>query len=359
MQKTIKRKPLIFATAIVLSLVTIIGATFAWFTASDSVKNRLATKDALANVHIQETFVPPDDWKPNQTITKEVAVIDSGSAPALVRVTFAEELTINLPAVGEIDAFTAAKETAKQKPLLFDATAYPHAPGDDWVKLTDSPNAAIGGISLAATYPIEVYAKYVPKSTPTPPGGSVDSYAFIAWSPISISGSDFDGKLQAVDFVQTWNNVTKVLTLSDIKYMTYQGEKTTTADWKTDKPAACNRSVAEAKMEALGAAPAGSYPGHIELNYDKVNAAITTDEWYYNPADGYFYYIGLVEPGVPTATMLKSLLLNENADAYYSNMTYDLIVNMEAIQHTKDAVDAEWAIADTALKTAIHALCES
>ena len=353
MQTTIKRKPLILATAIVLALVTIVGATFAWFTATDSVKNRLATKDSLANVYIQETFVPPDDWKPNQTITKEVAVIDSGSAPALVRVSFEEMLKINLPAQGVATAFTAAMETATQKPLIFDDTAYPHGATDDWFKLSDTV-AGPGGIKLAAAYPIDVYAKYSPAASS---GSSLDSYAFVAWAPIS--GTSYAGELQAVEFEQAWNGVTKILTLSNITYMTYQGELTTTADWTVDKPAAYNRSVAEATMNTTGTA-AGHYPGHIELNYATVNAAVTPNEWFYNAGDGYFYYVGLVNPGVPTASMLKSLTLNKDADGYYSNMTYDLTVNMEAIQHTEDAVNSVWSsLSAGALKTALLGLCES
>jgi len=376
MQTNIKRKPLILATAIVLALVTIVGATFAWFTANDSVKNRLATKDALANVHIQETFVEPDDWKPGQTITKEVAVADVGSAPALVRVSFKEDLTVNQPPVGEATIFTDAMENATKKPLLFDNTAYA---GPEWVEVTTTANATMGGIKLAADYsPVKVYAMYVAPSTPTPPGGSIGSYSFVMWAPIAGmtntpanvgdgTGTELNGKLQAIKFDRVWNGDTKTLTLNNISYMTYPAPINQLADWSAAKPATADigKSVAEGLINAM-AAVSGKYPSNIQLNYNNatpggVAATPTAGSWYYNANDGYFYYIGLVMPGTITPYMLKSLLLKGDADSdNYANMTFELEVVMKAIQHTKDAVDTEWSLSsNAALETAIHALCES
>ena len=354
MQTNIKRKPLILATAIVLALVTIVGATFAWFTAEDEAKNRLATKEALANVHIQETFVPPDDWKPGQTITKEVAVTDVGTAPALVRIWFKEELTVNQPAIGETKAFDATLETAGKRPRLFDNSAY--TPAEGWFLLDDQPNAAKGGVKLDKVYSpaVEVYAKHVQT-------GSIDSYSFVVWSPIpSGTGTAFDGQLQAVKYEREWDGDTKTLTLKDIGYLTYQGTLTETADWTVDLPTDTSKSVAEGLINAIPAV-AGKYPNNIQLNYANVTATPTADKWFYNADDGYFYFIGLVEPGKITPHMLESLLLKPAADSdYYGNMTFDLIVKMQAIQHTKDAVDSVWdTVTAGTLQTELYALCES
>ncbi len=106
--KTIrKRKTFVLVGALALAAVMVLASTFAWFAANDTVKNRLATKDGLADVKIQETFVEPDDWKPNQTITKTVAVADTGSAPALVRLSFKELLKINALLAGDAAPTTA------------------------------------------------------------------------------------------------------------------------------------------------------------------------------------------------------------------------------------------------------------
>jgi predicted ribosomally synthesized peptide with SipW-like signal peptide len=359
-----KRKPLIMIGAVVLALITVISATYAWFTANDEVTNKLKTQDALALVKIKETFVEPDDWKPGQTVTKEVGVVDTGSAPALARIYFKELLTVNQPADGESAAFNAAMESAKKKPVLFDNTPYT---GADWFEVTTAPNAAKGNIKLAADYsPVKVYAKYV---TADESGSSLGSYSFAMWAPIS--GTAFDGELQAVNYDREFtygrpphdDSTEKTLTLSNIEYMTYQGELSASADWTVDKPAALDmdKSVAESKINAL-AEVAGKYPNNIQLNYANVTDTPTAGKWYYNADDGYFYYIGRVEPGTATDPMLDSLLLKSDAGSdYYSNMTFDLMVEMDALQHTKDAIAAQWPTVanNSALKTALEAFCES
>lgn len=367
MKSNIKRKPLTLALALVLAIVTIVGATFAWFTANESVDNRLATKDALANVHLQETFVEPDDWKPGQTITKEVAVADVGSAPALVRISFEELLKVNYRS-DTTSLFNKAAEDADKTPVLFDDTAYPHAlPTDDWFEVTTTANATKGGIKLAASYaPVKVYAKYVAASAA--PGGSIGSYSFAVWAPITDSTCSFEDELQAVTYTREWDGDTKTLTLSNIKYLCYQSIEQA-ADWTAATPPTAGnigKSVAETAINAMTAV-AGKYPNNIQLNYDNVITTLAGDstdnnKWYYNASDGYFYFIGLVQPGTITPNMLKSLLLNTAADSdYYGNMVFDLIVNMDALQHTKDAVAADWTTvaANTALKTALEGFCES
>jgi len=373
MKSSKTRKTVLVSLAIALALVTVLASTFAWFSARDEVLNRLATKDGLANVSIQETFVEPDDWKPGQTITKEVAVVDTGSAPALARITFEELLKVNLPPIGEEDPFNATMATAGKKPMLFDITPFS---GSDWFKVTTTANAGKGGIKLAADYEdlngVEVWAKYTPAGT-SPSNGSLGSYSFAMWAPVD--GTAFDGSPQAITYTRAWDSATKTLTLSDIEYLAYKPAVTATADWTVDKPAAANigKSVAETKLNG-SAAPAtadttGNYPNNIQLNYANVITSLTgtsadNGKWYYNELDGYFYYIGLVTPGTTTAAMLESLLLKSAADSdYYSNLVFDLTVLMEAIQHTQDAV-LSWvpttgATANTDLNTALNGFCES
>ena len=341
------RKSVILIGAVALTVVMVFSATFAWFTANSSVKNRLATQDGLANVRIQEVFVEPDDWKPGQTITKEVSSINTGDAPALVRVSFDELLKVNRPAGPESTVFDAAKETAGKRPVLVDSALFS---GTGWFKVTETANAAMGGIKLAASYaPVEVYARYNTS-------GSTGSYEFMIVAPIT--GTTYAGKYQRVDYNRVWDSSSKTLTLSDITYMTYQGTLTQTADWTVDKPANIGLSVAEGKMNAVPEV-AGKYPGNIKLNYDNITTTPEAGKWFYNAADGYFYYVGLVEGGTVTPHMLKSLLLDSAADSqFYSNLVFELTVKMNAIQNTKDAVAAEWTTATGALKTAIDALCE-
>jgi len=347
------RKTAILVGAVALTVVMVFSATFAWFTVNTSVKNRLATQDGLANIKIHEVFVEPGDWKPGQSITKEVSASNTGDAPALVRVSFDELLKVNRPAAGEQVAFSKALEDAGKRPLLVDSKMF--AAADGWFEVTTTANTAQGGIKLAATYSaISVYARY--NTT-----GSAGSYEFVIVSPIA-AGNTYSGKFQDVTYDRAWDNGTKTLSLSSIKYMTYQGTITESVDWRVAKPAVTDIDTSRAEA-VINARPevAGKYPGNIKLNYANITRGGTPEagKWYYNAADGYFYYVGLVEGGQVTPQMLKSLLLDNKADSqYYSNLVYELTVHLNAVQNTKDAVAAEWTTATGALKTAIDALCE-
>jgi len=77
-------------------------------------------------------------------------------------------------------------------------------------------------------------------------------------------------------------------------------------------------------------------------------------KWWYNPADGWFYYIGVIAPAQSTAQLLDAVKLTGAAGNAYSNLTFDLIVKMQAIQALEDAIDGlGWP---GALKTAIAGL---
>jgi len=367
---TIKKKTLTMVGVISLAAVMLLSATFAWYTANDSVTNHLATKDALANVSIRETFVSPDDWKPGQTITKEAGAINTGTAPAMVRIALEEVLKVYQPPVGETAKFNAALETAGRRPQLFDASSYtPIGTGaTDWVELTTTANTVIGGVKLAASVDAKVYAKYSPAATT---GSSIDSWEFAIWSPIT--GTSYTTMNQAVTYDKAWDQATKTLSISNVKYLTYGAQVVvgdpTPVKWTAatiPSAANVNKSKAESLINA-NALVTGNYPNNIVINYDQMITALTgtsadAENWYYNSVDGYFYYIGLVAPGTATKNLLSSLKLSNTANSdYYANMSYDLIVTMEAIQHTKDAIASEWTgvAGVAALKTALEALCES
>ncbi|MFD1900558.1 hypothetical protein GQR36_12225 [Enterococcus termitis] len=67
-------------------------------------------------------------------------------------------------------------------------------------------------------------------------------------------------------------------------------------------------------------------------------AALAKDKWTYNKEDGYFYYTSPVNSGATTPHLLKKLVFTNAIGTEYTNATYDLIVKMEAIQATKEAL---------------------
>ena len=74
----------VLIAAIVLALVIVIGATFAWFTSKDEVTNKLSAVTDY-NVSITETYTPETNWVPGEEVNKDVALVNTGSTAAFVR----------------------------------------------------------------------------------------------------------------------------------------------------------------------------------------------------------------------------------------------------------------------------------
>ena len=74
----------VLVVAIVLALVIVIGATFAWYTSKDEVTNKISASNDF-NVSITETYTPETTWTPGEEVNKDVAIVNTGSVPAFVR----------------------------------------------------------------------------------------------------------------------------------------------------------------------------------------------------------------------------------------------------------------------------------
>ena len=72
--------------AIVAVLFVVVGATIAYFTNVTTFTNNFTT--ATYKTTTTETFVSPTNWKPGETITKEIVTENEGSIPATVRAKF-------------------------------------------------------------------------------------------------------------------------------------------------------------------------------------------------------------------------------------------------------------------------------
>jgi alternate signal-mediated exported protein len=79
--------------AIVVAGVITAGSTFAWFTSTDEVTNRLSAS-ASYDVSIAEDFQPPEDWLPGQTINKDVSAVNTGNIDAFVRMWLEGEMSV-------------------------------------------------------------------------------------------------------------------------------------------------------------------------------------------------------------------------------------------------------------------------
>jgi len=366
MKKRTKKKPIILLLAVVMAFVMMLSATFAWFTSTVTKVNHfesLAVDDG--SVSVFELFNPPKDWKPGESITKHVAVTNNGNADVLVRLSFEEVLRLLGNNAAQHDTTTPvtanADLTGLDLPVEMATVGY--TVGNGWTEIS---NIASGGTVLGfeTVSGIPAGAKVWAKSA-TAADGKV-SYTFTSYMPVTYKYNHLDGTVltktvdhkMTADFAVTGTG-SKELTVSNIKYWYYTAKTTTQVDWAGDN-------------EVIGKAPyeTGSFPSNAQTLADVETllakdgmslvfgtafdnsasvAGVADNKWWYNEDDGYFYYIGAVAPGTTTANLIESVTLSEDAGKEYGLLEYDLIVLLEAIQNTTDAIksDSGWDLTDT------------
>lgn len=86
------RKKVLVASCILAALI-IGSSTFAWFSSTDEVTNRL-TANSNYGVSVTESFTPPANWVPGQEINKDVAAVNTGNVDAFVKLTVTNELIL-------------------------------------------------------------------------------------------------------------------------------------------------------------------------------------------------------------------------------------------------------------------------
>ncbi|MEO1768841.1 hypothetical protein [Candidatus Enterococcus ferrettii] len=104
----------------------------------------------------------------------------------------------------------------------------------------------------------------------------------------------------------------------------------------------------------------------IKIDYsgavvDLAGLAAATDNWIYNEEDGWFYYTQPLTTGATTADLLKNLIFESDMGTEYTNASYDLVVKLEAIQATKEALTdaAGWKLDTTPATNPItKAICD-
>ena len=91
-KKTSKEKRILIASLCIAAAV-IAGSTFAWFSSTDEVTNRLSA-NADYGVSIVESFEPPTNWLPGQAVNKDVYATNTGNIGAFVEEDISGVLTI-------------------------------------------------------------------------------------------------------------------------------------------------------------------------------------------------------------------------------------------------------------------------
>lgn len=392
-----KKKKALLGLAALAAIVALVSGTYAWDVIKDQRINRVSTRQLSDpdSVKIVENWSPPKKWTPGTTAVKEVQVSNTGDTPVLVRVSF-EEVLKQLASFGKETDAAAAYDKAKialtddvPVEVTINETALQ---ADGWVdistkaKVTGTTKVFARGKAEADTinngvnfsyevmafnnYDTGKYQKTVIdlklKSNPTA-GQTVDQW-------------DWDGEGKAVKYrvyaggykysMANWttDKVSDLLNTAGTKYsveydytpagtgMTADAIKAAIETAK--KPTAAVVAAEQDKLPAMLNAnlpKEGNAAGDsLQINFtDKLKALPTLedkkgfDQWFYNEADGYFYYLKKLGTGKTTEQLLKSLTLDNKANEAYINMTYDLIVKSDAVIADADAVSEVWGVTST------------
>lgn len=401
-KKNRKKKKLVALAA--LALLAAGAGTFAWMNSKDARINRVssaAIKDG--SVTVEEQF-EPKPIIPGTKATKEVTVTNSGTAPAFVRVSY-EEVLKYLTSKGVVTEKATAWK-ASEKPAITDDIPVEYN-GDKYIQAdsgyTDitSQVKTTGNAALAAG--IKVYAKG--SVTKDPLTGTLTSsfnpvvfYEYAAGKYQTMTATvEVKDSLDTIlgKPINQWN-----FTIKDgATYSVYAGGYTNTvANWakstlegETQEATNIGASLLGSKGKkydvdydytaaglnmtlpttATPATDASQFPvasgeqkgvqtdntalgkSGINIEYsefvvsaDKLSGTDTNNQWAYNKEDGYFYYTSPLPSGDSTKALLKNLVFTNEVDSSYTNATYDLVVKMEAVQATKEALtdDAGWKL---------------
>ncbi|WP_207696422.1 hypothetical protein DOK67_0000800 [Enterococcus sp. DIV0212c] len=332
-----KKKWVVAATT--LAAMAALAGTFAWFTSQDSAKNHFEGNIAGSDVEVVETFTPPTDWKPGQKVNKDVAILNSGDYDSMIRVSFSEILTKLTDASSKTSNDPAILNgKTKKEVYLYPLT---EKTGDWTPSKVAATTFVVEGGDYAGTYTLKAKEQVV-----TTEAGSTYRY-------VSYWDNGTEQYYAKAGSYSRAEDGTITPSAAEFKYVDLAATPVD-MDWAkapTYKPTLTIDANGTATVDA------GS-DSNIKLNFVNLASTPTTGKWYYNAADGYFYYVGIVASQTQTAQLLDSVTLANTADNSYSKVQFDLIVNSTGIQAAKEAVNStDWVNNTNAdLTTALEGL---
>lgn len=366
------KKKVILGAVGALALMTVLSGTFAWLNYQDQRINRFKTQQITdGSVTINENFTPPEKWVPGTTIPKEVSVSNTGNENVLARISYEEVLNV-LKEGGAQELKATPAASAADLPVKFNANAYA-----DYARIPASAITVTGG----GTLPADLVVKG--KETFDPQTGLSGTYAFY-YIYDKTAGKEKYQKVTAELSIASMGSEgsANTYTINNVNYHTYKGTENIVKDWAGDhtilgkkgekygvsydytaetlgvtlpsKTPASATNVPTAVPSLKGANYVGNIQadanlanatgGKILVTYGTLATAPTqpTDnkKWYYEPSDGYFYYLAEIKSGETTKDLIKEVTLDGTAGESYADVIFDLIVNLESIQAVKEAITA-------------------
>ncbi|MBO0440006.1 hypothetical protein DOK67_0001592 [Enterococcus sp. DIV0212c] len=325
-----KKKKKIVALASGFALIAVMAATFAWFTSEDQKKNHFEGRMTTGkDIEVVETFDPPKDWEPGSEVNKDVAIVNMGEYRTLVRVSLSESLkrlkdyTAKLTTGAELEKKTSTEVyllTGKEAPTGFTDATFDGA----------APKITVKEGDFAGDYTLKVKEKSEKVGDQT-----LYSYRYaFEKGGVLYYASGIDGFNR--------NDKNQITVKSGTPALSYVALDYQTPDEKEWTKAPIYTPTFTKDGELIWNVPAATGEKNIQISFNN----ITTDpkianKWYFNAADGYFYYTSVLEPGANSTQMMDAVKLLGTAGNEYSKLSYDLTVTGQGIAAYKDAVN-EW-----------------
>ena len=313
-QKSKERKLLVATLALAALIVG--GSTFAWFTSTDLVTNKLSSTGGL-RVVATESFDRPDNWTPEVTVKKEVGALNAGNIDAFVRLSLpntqatvtrlSDGATVNFNDINA-EALKDAKEITRDEAIALQAGAYLVFSKNALVD--DSQEQTIDSSTLPNKTGLYIFRRK--EGTETVNGVAKTTYEYSGYV-YDETGDKFylvkaitneEGKYNSAKYVTE----TKNSEAPEVDYTKVNSNNFITVTYRDTH---------------------GENPIKIKINLD-VN---WKDSWGFNDNNGHekFYYKKVLTSGKKTPNLIKSVELVTAQDAYYA-FDYNLDVKIESIQ---------------------------
>ncbi|EOL49306.1 BsaA family SipW-dependent biofilm matrix protein [Enterococcus caccae] len=340
------RKKKVLALASVFALAAIAAATFAWFTSEDQKNNHFEGQIATGkDIEVVETFEPPTEWDPGSEVNKDVAIANIGKYKTLVRVSLAESL--QLLKDHQVKPTTGAELEGKTSKNVYVLPGTDAPTGfTDSTFDGDAPKIVVAAGDFAGVYTLKVKEKAETVGTKT-----IYTYRYaFEKGGVLYYASGIDG------FVRSASNQIKVKSgTPSLNYVSLEYNAADEKEW-TKAPIYAPKFTQDGAL--IWNVPAATGSKNIQISFNNITTdPKVADKWYFNAADGYFYYTSVLNPGMNTTQLMDAVKLLGTAGNEYSKLLYDLTVKGQGIAAYKDAVD-DWlpaGVNDT-LATALKAL---
>ena len=328
-KKSAKQKR-VLAAAIVLAAIITVGATFAWFTSSDTVTNKLSASGSYG-VSVTETFTPIDDWTPGQAVNKDVFVVNTGNIDAYVKVSLSN--AIDLVVYGTSEDYSDSN-TANYVTLSTDEVTSLQAGGRLVCKagtaVTNEADQLEGTGYLPTTTGLYVFARKIS----TAQNGTV-TYEYVGYYYVAATSSDTGGQgtYYQIDTITHATSPTESYSANLIKTESVYAQDLTFSS--TIQGDASNGYYITATYSSNANSTADDIVIYIYL--DDYYATNWTSVYDSTAGDWTFYYNYILASGSTSEELIDSLVLSSStqSDAYVS-FDYSLNVTADSVQVTYD-----------------------